>query len=142
MWEPVLGIPLVWDATSGNEPLLPELRTIWDSYLMNSVFSVVIKPKSFKAPSNRLAHLLDDRSGDPSTAARNARRAPRVHLISACKWTSNTKTTEFWMDERTIDGVLAEKGWEAWIWRTDTWESVLGPLSLDEGALVKNEAWS
>jgi hypothetical protein len=49
---------------------------------------------------------------------------------------------EFWMDERTIDGLLAEKGWEAWIWRTDTWESAMGPLSLDEGALVKNEAWS
>lgn len=78
---------------------------------MNSVFSVVLKPKSLKAPSNHLAHLLGDRSGDPSTAARNAKRAPRVHLISACKWTSDTKTMEFWMDERTIDGVLAEKGW-------------------------------
>ncbi|CAG9981361.1 unnamed protein product [Clonostachys byssicola] len=153
MWEPVLGIPLVWDTPAGNEPLLPKSSmirrytirfagTIWDSYLMNSFFSVVIKHKNFKAPSNYLAHLLDDRSGEPSTAARDARRAPRLHLISACKWTSDTKTMEFWMDERTIDGVLAEKGWEAWIWRTDTWESAMGPLSLDEGALVKNEAWS
>ncbi|CAH0057403.1 unnamed protein product [Clonostachys solani] len=153
MWEPVLGIPLVWDTAAGDEPLLPELTmirrytirfpaTIWDSSLMNSVFSVVIKPQSLKVPSNHLARLLDDRGGDPSPTARGARRAPRIHLISACKWTSNTKTMEFWMDERTIDGLLAEKGWEAWIWRTDSWESVLGPLSLDKGALVKNEAWS
>ncbi|CAH0050528.1 unnamed protein product [Clonostachys solani] len=157
IWEPVLGVPLAWNTPVAGKKLLPESKMIrkftirfpkkpiGDTGLMSVCFSLVMKKKSLETPGCSLNDLLDDRVDEcPELPdAKRVRREPHVHMISACKFTPETLEVEFWLDEREVDCVVAETGWEAWIWRTDEWESVMGPVSLDSyGDLVKGEAWS
>uniref|UniRef100_A0A8H7K2S1 DUF4470 domain-containing protein n=1 Tax=Bionectria ochroleuca TaxID=29856 RepID=A0A8H7K2S1_BIOOC len=158
IWEPILDVPLAWNTPAAGKKLLPEAKMIrkftirfpkepivTTGLLEISCFSVVMKKKSLKAPGRTLRGFLDDRMDEcPKLPnAKRVRREPHVHMISACKFTPETFEVEFWLDERVVDCLVAETGWEAWIWRTDVYESAMGPVSLDSyGDLVKGEAWS
>ncbi|CAG9987955.1 unnamed protein product [Clonostachys byssicola] len=158
IWEPLLDVQLDWNTTVAGKKLLPEGKAIrkftirfpkepikTKGLLEVACFSLVLKKKSFKAPARTLRAFLDDRmeQGPKLPDANRIRREPYVHMISACKFTPETYEVEFWLDEREVDCLVAETGWEAWIWRTDVWDSVMGPVSLDSyGDLVKGEAWS
>ncbi|KAK7227648.1 hypothetical protein V2G26_015651 [Clonostachys chloroleuca] len=158
IWEPNLDVPLAWNTPTAGKKLLPEAKMIrkftirfpkepivTTGLLEISCFSLVMKKKSFKAPGRTLRGFLDDRMDEcPKLPdAKRVRREPHVHMISACKFTPETFEVEFWLDEREVDCLVAETGWEAWIWRTDVYESAMSPVSLDSyGDLVKGESWS
>ncbi|CAI6097321.1 unnamed protein product [Clonostachys chloroleuca] len=157
IWEPILDVPLAWNTPAAGKKLLPEAKMIrkftirfpkkpivTTGLLEISCFSLVMKKKSFKAPGRTLRGFLDDRMDEcPKLPdAKRVRREPHVHMISACKFTPETFEVEFWLDEREVDCLVAETGWEAWIWRTDVYESAMGPVSMDSyGDLAKGEAW-
>ena len=155
LWEPLPGGPLLFESKGGDAPpKLPqrtEIRkfTITFPALTHTSqpwttpsFALVFKAKSLKVPGGNLRRLLDDRTGDASAVACGARREPLVHVVSAFQWTTKTRMASFWMDEGLMESLRARGGWEAWVWRTDTWDAASDAVSLDEdGVLVRGEAW-
>ena len=151
LWEPVLGIPVLSEATP---PLLPERSSIRRfsvrfppvprsvDYWLNPSYALVFKSKSLAVPySEDLWRHLSERDASAGRAA-DAPTKTSVHVVSAYHWKTKTTTADFWMDKRVMDDLMAEGGWEAWIWRTDSWKPIIGPVSLDEkGAVVELEAW-
>ncbi|VUC28940.1 unnamed protein product [Clonostachys rosea] len=161
IWEPALGVPLTWNTPVAGKKLLPEStmirkftvqfpkEPIKDTNPMDACFGLVMKKRSLETPGQSLVNLLDSRwlkwpEFPEYPDLMRARREPYVHLVSACKFDPESFQIEFWLDEREVDRLVAETGWEAWIWRTDDWVSVMGPVSLDSygDLVVKGEAWS
>lgn len=151
LWEPVLGIPVMLEASPS---LLPERsnirrfsitfppvpRTV--EYWLNPNYALVFKTKSLGVSyAEDLWSLLSERDSSADRAAATPAETS-VHVVSVYHWKTKTTTADFWMDKRVMDGLIAKGDWEAWIWRTDSWKPIIGPVSLDEdGAVVELEAW-
>jgi hypothetical protein len=97
--------------------------------------------KNGKPPVKGLRQvLLDDEQAD--SAYEGVRQAGRVHVISALKWEMEISRANFWFTDSTLQSILSGDGrWDAYIWRTDTWTSVLGPLPVNESTLVCGNTW-
>jgi hypothetical protein len=82
-WEPVLGVPMLFDTMKVDaSSLLPRRSAIREFEIripppprasnpwVNSSFMLVLKTRSVHAPNKTMRRLLDDRRGDLSTSAR------------------------------------------------------------------------
>lgn len=86
--------------------------------------------------------LVDDETGDQSAAAKVFRETPNVHVVSIFQWNMKDRIASFWLDERLIEKMMEERDWQAWIWRSDTGVSQLGPVPLHEGRnLMRGDVW-
>jgi len=132
---------------------IPNLRTIREfsinfpscntTYTSSPNFVLVLKNRRYEVDEDLRRVLLDDETGDTSTAAVEMRSEPGIHVVSAFKWETETATATFWLEEGMMDD-LQQKGhdWEVYIWRTDTWLKALGPVPLHEqGAPNKGDFW-
>jgi hypothetical protein len=151
LWEPVLGVPVILEASPS---LLPERSSIRRfsitfppvprsvDYWLNPNYALVFKARSLAIPdAEDLWRLLSERDASADRAT-TAPGETSVHVVSAYHWKTNARTANFWMDKGVMDDLIAKGDWEAWIWRTDSWKPIIGPVSLDEeGAVIELGAW-
>ncbi|KAF2120022.1 hypothetical protein BDV96DRAFT_486077, partial [Lophiotrema nucula] len=104
---------------------------------------VLVLRKSMPTDRKNLRHtLLDDGTGDTTAAAIKLRTDPGIHVISVFKFTTDTQTVSFWMDEMIIDHMQKEGGWAAFVWRSDNWLPALGPVLVhDRDSVTKGLSW-
>ena len=85
--------------------------------------------------------LVDDETGNQSAVTKVFRETPNVHVVSTFQLNMKDRIASFWLDERLIEE-MEERDWQAWIWRSDTWVSQLGPIVLHKsGSLTRGDAW-
>jgi hypothetical protein len=84
--------------------------------------------------------LRDDESADRSALSREIRR-DFVHVFTAMKYVSATRTASFWSRTDVIQKMKDDGGWEAFIWRVDTWRRVTEGVKVKDGVIMKGP-WS
>lgn len=91
-----------------------------------------------KMPQLLRKTLLDDEFGDTSEQANKA-RTEGLHVVSTFKYVTDTRTASFWM-RRDVGDKLCQGGWNASIWRTDSWNKQVGDVPTSSH-MVKGQQW-
>jgi hypothetical protein len=99
----------------------------------------------------RLA-LLDDESVKSSSSlkshlrqAGSAQSEPdcMVHVISTFNWYRANSVASFWFPSGVMEEMVSGRDeWDAYIWSTETWLSVSGPVSVSGEPIIDEEAWT
>lgn len=88
--------------------------------------------------------LLDD--GDSPSAhqkihSMDASEFP-VHVLSTWTWKSDASVATFWFADGVVEDMLTQAGhWEAYIYRSDSWRVVIGPLPISRDTLIRGKPW-
>lgn len=65
-----------------------------------------------------------------------------IHVLSAWRWKSDDSSATFWLSRSVVENMLAQPGgWEATIYRSDSWTAVLEPQPVSREALTKGNSW-
>ncbi|KAI1124439.1 hypothetical protein F5Y10DRAFT_30696 [Nemania abortiva] len=65
-----------------------------------------------------------------------------LHVVSAIKWERDISTACFWFPSDIVENMASgHDDWAVYIWSTDSWESVLGPVSVKRDSVVSGDAW-
>ncbi|KAI8307905.1 putative tetratricopeptide [Colletotrichum sp. SAR11_59] len=75
--------------------------------------------------------LSDDEAGNSSDAARKFRENS-VHIVTAFRFSTATRTATFWMRQDVLDEFTSTDSWQICICRTDSWEEVRSRVSASE----------
>lgn len=80
--------------------------------------------------------LLDDASVGPGSNC-------MVHVISTFNWHRGNSVASFWFASEVLEKMVSGRDdWDAYIWSTETWVSVLGPVPVSSEAIIDEKAWS
>lgn len=92
-------------------------------------------------PPHNIYHLLVNNSdgGDNSTSARDI-RTRAVVCVTTFHYMPASRTAEFWMRADKMEDIMSGT-WNAFIWRTDTWEAVTCGVDVSTG-IVRREKWT
>ncbi|KAF9878329.1 putative tetratricopeptide [Colletotrichum karsti] len=85
--------------------------------------------------------LLEDEEGDASDTAANFREKG-IHLVTAFKFVTDTRTATFWMRKDVVDHITQGGSWSASIYRTDNWETLLDTIVPAAPALRRLGPWT
>ncbi|KAF5484753.1 hypothetical protein CGCS363_v013958 [Colletotrichum siamense] len=75
--------------------------------------------------------LSDDEDGNSSDSARKFRENS-VHIVTAFRFSTATRTATFWMRQDVLDEFTSTDSWQICICRTDSWEEVSSRVSASE----------
>jgi hypothetical protein len=99
----------------------------------------------------RLA-LLDDESVKgssflkyrlPEAGSTRSESDCTVHLISTFNWHRGNSMASFWFPSEVMEEIVSERDdWDAYIWSTESWERVLGPVSISGDSIIDEKAWA
>lgn len=80
--------------------------------------------------------LLDDESAGPESDC-------MVHVISTFNWHRGNSVASFWFASEVLEKMVSGgDDWDGYIWNTETWQSVLGPVSVRSEPVIDEKAWS
>ncbi|EMR67193.1 putative tetratricopeptide-like protein [Eutypa lata UCREL1] len=160
IWRPLFSFGII----PSDVELIPDLTTVREYRLQFTVPADVIlctKPvlalvfwntrENGRPPAVGLREaLLDDEHADPAYEAIR-RQDGRVYVISTWEWETKTAIATFWFSEATLKAMFPQKGdgnssgsssgWDAYVWRTDSWTPVLGPLPITQDTLKIGDVW-
>lgn len=160
IWRPLFSFGII----PSDVELIPDLTMVREYRLQFTVPADVIlctKPvlalvfwntrENGRPPAVGLREaLLDDEHADPAYEAIR-RQDGRVYVVSTWEWETKTAIATFWFSEATLKAMLPQKGdgnssgsssgWDAYVWRTDSWTPVLGPLPITQDTLKIGDVW-
>ncbi|KAI8243305.1 Hsp70-Hsp90 organizing protein 1 [Colletotrichum sp. SAR 10_96] len=84
--------------------------------------------------------LSDDEDGNSSDSARKFRENS-VHIVTAFRFSTATRTATFWMRQDVLDEFTSTDSWQICICRTDSWEEVSSRVSASE-SMSRIGTWS
>jgi hypothetical protein len=66
-----------------------------------------------------------------------------MHVISTFSWSRGDSIASFWFPSGVMEEMVSGSDeWDAYIWSTEIWESVLGPVSVNGETITDEKAWA